>query len=1583
MKRVALAAAALLLSFVHPVPAFAQSTVVVSVQQGGSAASGVFVALVGTSGTTKRYAATTDATGTATFSNVDDGTYDARAQAPGTAVAVASLTPPGTTTASLTLPGSGTVLKGLGAYGSQTGMIVADGRSGVFYLNTESIPSLYRTANYGGRWVPATLSSDDRTYGLDASTTANLPTTSAKAGEIAVIVQGNPGAAGSPGSYLYYSRDFGVTWSKFAMSGVPATRNTKTFWAHASGSTVSVFFVVDTASTDVYWADMTQATPAFTKMTGSYKANAGDAVSVGNSGTAPVFMTVSSSTGHATLWIIDATPDSGDSSVSVNSVTPTTASDGASPLALSDLYWAYLGGPATGVTIGSGPGAVTAPNTILVFSDKSDDSKANARMTVCSGGTPDTCAPTTTTTFLSFSDVVDTNATFTNGIGGYSSCAANREAGAIGSITPIGGGVAGGGGTVGKCWVNRNGSELQVRTVDHINNNTAMAYDAGYDGVTNLVVLSGDGQHGATKSARNGTTGTEGLNRPYFPWFPTLASSGTASTSGGVAINGLNSAIVSRAVFAPDDANNLAVVMSFTGGGRTVGSTDSGATWFTLVDRGGSTLDWWNGATAGTQWILQGSAGMGNWAYAGRFTAFSTSTTISDLLNGSGFPLSATDFGEQSNLTNSPGIKGVIGIPATDWAVLGTYDGAVEKLHAARLTAGTPNPSVTLTEFASQPVTGSGMPSASVGQTRFAYCGTDATNNAESVRDKLFVAAAARTDGGSGALWIVRGFANAIASGSFDATKLTIINTGLPTGDLRDVKVDCATGTVWLAQVTSVNGVRPPNASGIMKSTDGGATFNTISLPVGAASTLLADVVALDFDKSKKQIVVAVSRSGDIGRTTDAGATWAMINDTTTAACQGVSGPCGRGFGSSAPGSFTMPPATGSGSMTIRAGVNVRPAVAGTITRTGVLGSGAGLFSVAIDGSTNGGAGMSLTPLTLKYAAVKSGAGTAIVSVTPAQTVSVTITGASAWTAAADQSWVKLTSGSGSGSGMFSVSIDDPSNTLGGTTSASATITVTSAALGLTSTIPLTLTVNLTASTSLPFGSFDTPADNATGVVGAIPVTGWALDDVGVSRVMLWRNCVEAIDRAAGACVSPASGVAANYVYIGDGAFLAGARPDVEALTAATTPEAYNAGWGYLMLTTALPHLTRGTAQGGQGQFTLTAYALDVEGNANVLGSKTITLDNDAATIPFGAIDTPTQGGTMTTSIYANFGWAMTQSGKCLDTSSTAAYKVYIDGVSRTLTPATNWFPALTRADIAAAYPGLCNSNNALAAYYIDSTALSLSNGLHTIGWDAIDDGGNVAGIGSRFFNVLVGATAPPLTEGGRPAVVGRASELAALPSAVRNVAVRVGSDTAALEAVAPAGSGDFAVRLPGGGRIALDLGGAVESGYLVVGDELRPLPAGSTLDGAAGRFAWQPPVPFFGPFHLVFTTGGERLDVVATIADPTAEGGVKMHIDLAGPSVVAGWAVDPLATSGSGIDTLHVWAYRRDQAAEPLFLGAAAVGGERPDVAAVFGDQFARAGFTLSVSGLEPGTYDLFVYPWAHRAGRFGEASSVRIVVP
>ena len=408
-------------------------------------------------------------------------------------------------------------------------------------------------------------------------------------------------------------------------------------------------------------------------------------------------------------------------------------------------------------------------------------------------------------------------------------------------------------------------------------------------------------------------------------------------------------------------------------------------------------------------------------------------------------------------------------------------------------------------------------------------------------------------------------------------------------------------------------------------------------------------------------------------------------------------------------------------------------------------------------------------------------------------------------------------------------------------------------------------------SSSSSLGAFDTPADNAIEVAGAIPVTGWALDDTGIVEVQLWRNCVEAIDRPAGACSASTPGGPTNFVFVANASFLAGARSDVETSNPAN-PQSYRAGWGYLLSTNALPHLILGTKQGGQGTFTLSAYAVNVDNRHTLLGTKTITLGNDTATRPFGSIDTPGQHPAATPSIYANVGWAMTQDGKCIDTTATARYRVYIDGVSMPLTLGANWFPGPAGADIAAALPRRCDSSAAQAAYYVDVNGLGLADGLHTTGWDVTDGQGNVGAIGSRFFTVRAGSVvAPESATSARVMALGVARDLDASSKASRSVLVRAGRDDVPMTTVTLDASGRYRVQFAAGSRIALDLGGKVDAGYQIVGDELRALPSGSTFDATSGQLTWQPPVPFLGAFHLVFTSGSERIDVMATIVDPTA----------------------------------------------------------------------------------------------------------------
>jgi hypothetical protein len=102
---------------------------------------------------------------------------------------------------------------------------------------------------------------------------------------------------------------------------------------------------------------------------------------------------------------------------------------------------------------------------------------------------------------------------------------------------------------------------------------------------------------------------------------------------------------------------------------------------------------------------------------------------------------------------------------------------------------------------------------------------------------------------------------------------------------------------------------------------------------------------------------------------------------------------------------------------------------------------------------------------------------------------------------------------------------------------------------------------------------------------------------------------------------------------------------------------------------------------------------------------------------------------------------------------------------------------------------------------------------------------------------------------------------------------------------------------------------------------------------------------------------------------------------DVAQPFTLAGWAADLDAPQGTGVSTIHVWAY--PLAGGPLvFLGVAEQGVRRPDVAAVHGDQFEDAGFQLTVNGVAHGNYDLAVFAYSTVTGGFVPANVVRVTV-
>ncbi len=223
------------------------------------------------------------------------------------------------------------------------------------------------------------------------------------------------------------------------------------------------------------------------------------------------------------------------------------------------------------------------------------------------------------------------------------------------------------------------------------------------------------------------------------------------------------------------------------------------------------------------------------------------------------------------------------------------------------------------------------------------------------------------------------------------------------------------------------------------------------------------------------------------------------------------------------------------------------------------------------------------------------------------------------------------------------------------------------------------------------------------------------------------------------------------------------------------------------------------------------------------------------------------------------------------------------------------------------------------------------------------------------------------------PLAAGHVASLAAIDRSGAAVAVRHGFDAAALTEIAtPDADGIRHIRTAQLGRVVIDLtpgtdDGATYRGYTIDGDALRALPIGSSFDARTGEFAWAPPLAFGGTHHLVFVGGAperdQQLRVDVTIdAHPAAAGEARLMIDtprdgadVGQPFTIAGWAFDPNGPAfGSGVDTLHVWAYPVG-GGNPLWVGVAAVGGGRPDVAAHFGARFAASGYTLEAAGLPP----------------------------
>ena len=410
-----------------------------------------------------------------------------------------------------------------------------------------------------------------------------------------------------------------------------------------------------------------------------------------------------------------------------------------------------------------------------------------------------------------------------------------------------------------------------------------------------------------------------------------------------------------------------------------------------------------------------------------------------------------------------------------------------------------------------------------------------------------------------------------------------------------------------------------------------------------------------------------------------------------------------------------------------------------------------------------------------------------------------------------------------------------------------------------------------------PFGSLDVPFDGAQ-VSGAVAVGGWALDDLEVARVLIYRDAQ--------------STEPPGIVFLGTAVFVPGARPDVQRAYP-TAPLNHRAGFGFMILTNMLPNQ-------GTGGFRIHAVAQDVEGRETLLGSRMLFGLNTSATEPFGTIDTPAQGETIAGANYLNWGWALTPQPGMIPTDG-STIQVIVDGA-----PLGNVTYNLFRPDVSGAFPGLANTAGPVGYRAIDTTGLA--EGLHTVSWVVTDTRPATSGVGSRYFTVANSADAQPPGQGsvssGSPASSERlpvgeppaamTQEAAAVPIGVP--AAPHSHRRAASIDVSPLSDAEVTVERDAGVKRRLRAGsdGAREltvapterlelglkatsrgcegtwAGYLVKGGELSDLPVGASLD-RSGTFYWQPGPGFAGQFPLLFVRTDchgnvERLPLRVTI---------------------------------------------------------------------------------------------------------------------
>jgi hypothetical protein len=210
----------------------------------------------------------------------------------------------------------------------------------------------------------------------------------------------------------------------------------------------------------------------------------------------------------------------------------------------------------------------------------------------------------------------------------------------------------------------------------------------------------------------------------------------------------------------------------------------------------------------------------------------------------------------------------------------------------------------------------------------------------------------------------------------------------------------------------------------------------------------------------------------------------------------------------------------------------------------------------------------------------------------------------------------------------------------------------------------------------------------------------------------------------------------------------------------------------------------------------------------------------------------------------------------------------------------------LFRNDIASLFPSYANSNGAVGYFILDTT--DYADGVHTIQWTASDSADNTDGIGSRYFWVQNNSSSR-VSHVSRLNGIGSNPQQNILDGLPRHLHLVPQDHSQPLEiktgfnknqsprSVTTKKDEPYRLKLNPLGRVEISFNRVNATnknwiqkapmpndhwyGFLMVGDEPRSLPIGSSLDVNRGIFYWQPGLCFLGEYQFIFirkTASGE-----------------------------------------------------------------------------------------------------------------------------